>query len=357
MSPILPVPEAGYAWPELVPMLHATMAERISALILGPPGVGKSALAARLADDLGLPIIDVRLAQQEPADLAGVYFPDGDQLRLLAPQWVRTACETPSFVFLDEVNAAVSRLHQAVAYQMVLEHRLGPFVFHPDTVVLAAGNREEDRALASSLSSALSNRFAHFELRVDAPTWVAWARSEGLDPRVIAFVERGREDVLYDQPEGAQAFASPRTWALASRLLTRLPPDHARRAVAACVGAPMAQRFVSFLGLYQRVNPERMMRTGRLPDFTRGRAAEPSRLHATVSAVADWLRVDGHELPDDALEHVVAFLTAPGLDPEHAIVALRRFWSNAVLAARLRTTRSFREAASDLVGIHPAVRA
>jgi hypothetical protein len=62
----------------------------------------------RTADRLGLPLIDIRLAQREPADLGGVYFPDRDRqvLSLYPPDWVRQACEEPCLVFLDEINAA-----------------------------------------------------------------------------------------------------------------------------------------------------------------------------------------------------------------------------------------------------------
>ncbi len=258
-------------------------------------------------------------------------------------------------MFLDEVNAAVTLLHQAVAYQVVLEHRVGPFVFHPDTVVLAAGNLDEDRALASPLSSALCNRFVHFSLRVDAAAWISWARAEQLDPRIVAYVERHRDEVLYDRPNGSRAFPSPRSWAMASRMLARVPAAQARRAVAACVGAPAAERFVSFVRLYEQVRPDRILLTGKLPDFTRGRAAEPSRVHATVHAVADRLRQHGDELDDPSLDHLVAFLQAPGLDPEHALIALSRFWRAEPLASRLRGHPGFRAFAADLVNLHPAV--
>ena len=127
----------------------------------------------RAPDGRGLPLIDIRLAQRDPAELAGVYFPDHDRrcLSLYAPDWVRQVCEKPGLVFLDEINAAVTRLHQAAAYQIVLEHRVGPFKFHPDTLVLAAGNLEEDNAIVAQLSSALCNRFVHYTLRVDTDCW------------------------------------------------------------------------------------------------------------------------------------------------------------------------------------------
>ena len=131
----------GYSYPEVKSLVEITLEAGISALVLGHPGVGKSAMAAELAHEYDMPLIDIRLAQRDPAELAGVYFPDHSQncLSLYAPDWVMRAVAEPVLVFLDEINAAVTRLHQAAAYQIVLERRVGPFEFHPGTKVLAAG--------------------------------------------------------------------------------------------------------------------------------------------------------------------------------------------------------------------------
>lgn len=354
----LRVPKDGYSWPELRELLRPTLQEGLSALVLGHPGIGKSALAAALADGMGLPLIDIRLAQQEPADLAGVWFPDRDResLTLLPPTWVRRVCDAPAFVFLDEVNAGVTRLHQSVAYQVVLEHRLGPFVFHPGTVVLAAGNLPEDGALATTLSSALCNRFVHFVLRVDAESWVRWARRAGLDPRIVAYVEHHRARVLYRPGRGEMAFPSPRSWEMASRLLARVPTGQERRVVAACVGRAAAEELFAFARIWARVRPEQVVRHGRIPDFSTGAAAEPSSVHAVVMAVAEWILERGAPLAEDEAENVAGFLRAPGLDAEYRLMFLRRIWDRRSLAAPLRRSPEFRELAAGLVSLQLEAR-
>ena len=345
--------KTGRSWPELMNLVPAALDAGVSTLILGHPGLGKSALAQALARRYDLPLVDIRLAQQEPADLAGVYFPSTarDRLELLPPGWVRDLVDRPAFLFLDEINAAVSQLHQAVAYQMVLERRLGPYAFHPDTVVLAAGNLEEDEALASPLSSALANRFAHFTMRVDAEAWLLWARSHEIHPSLIAYVARHGASVLYDRPSGATAYPSPRSWAMASRVMARLPKSLMKQGITACVGASAAAGFMQFLRLYDRIQPKKLLCQGHALDFTKGSQAEPSFVHAAVYSVADWLRNEG-ELEDAHLPNVTAFLRSKGLDPEYWLLFLRQIRGRQDLLRRLKLQPEFRELASGLVDLH-----
>ena len=345
--------DKGYSWTELTELLPAALQAGISSLVLGHPGLGKSALAAKLAEDFGLPLIDIRLAQQEPADLAGVYFPNEarDRLDLLPPSWVRDLVDRPGFLFLDEVNAAVSQLHQAVAYQLVLERRLGPFHFHPDTVVLAAGNLEEDNALATPLSTALANRFAHFRMRVDSSSWLCWARDNDIHHSLVAYVARHGDEVLYRREEGETIFPSPRTWAMASRIMCRLPKSRQKDGIAACVGTPASRHFTQFLRMYNRIRPDKILKRGHRVDFSKGSQAEPSFVHAAVYAVADWLRNEG-QLSDEELPAVVTFLNSEGLDPEYWLLFLRQLKPRRDLLDRLKRLPEFRELASGLVDLH-----
>lgn len=349
----------GYAWTELLGLVELTLTQGVSCLVLGHPGVGKSALAAEVARRMGLPLIDIRLAQRDPAELGGVHFPDRDRgvLRLLVPEWVEQACAEPCMVFLDEINAAVTRLHQAAAYQIVLEKRVGTRAFHPSTVVMAAGNLPEDNAIVTPLSSALCNRFSHFVLRSDVDTWLEWAAAEGVHEAIIAYVARFGAEALYDN-HGGNAFPSPRSWAMASRVMRAAADDlTARRAVAACVGVAAAEKLASFLRIYRRVNAAKLLKKrGKAMDFSTGKHAEPSFIYAAVFSVAAWLVREG-ELTDAELPNVVRFLCSPGLDPEYAFLFLRQLRAHPDLLVRLRAVPAFRELARQIVDLHAGLYA
>ncbi len=342
----------GYPYSQARRLVEVALRTGISVLLRGHPGVGKSSLAADVSRLLGLPLIDIRLAQRDPAELAGVCFPDHERqvLRQFPPEWVKEACDHPVLIFLDEINAAVTRLHQAAAYQIVLERRVGPFVFHPQTRVMAAGNLEEDNAIVASLSTALCNRFAHVVLATDTKDWLEWASGAGVDESVQGYIARHGEPALYNSSSGEMAFPTPRSWEMASRLYTAAHDDLKRRAVSACVGVEASEHFFNFVKLYRQVRPDRIVLKGEIPDFTQGKHAEPSFLSAAVFSVAAYL-CSGVLVPDTALPNIVRFLAAPGLDAEYAFLFLRQVKSSQDLYERLKGLPEFRELASDLMSL------
>jgi energy-coupling factor transporter ATP-binding protein EcfA2 len=351
---VAPPTSQGLSYTQVRPMVTAALRAGLSVLLRGHPGVGKSTLAHDIAGELGLPIEDIRLAQRDPAELGGVYFPDRErgQLDLLPPAWVRAACERPTLVFLDEINAAVTRLHQAAAYQIVLERRVGPFHFHPDTVVLAAGNLEEDRAIVTQLSSALCNRFVHFTMGIDAEDWVAWGTAHGLTPEVLAYISRYGEEALYEP--APYAFPTPRSWAMASTLLDAAPDElPRRRLVASCVGEVAASKFESFCRIYQKVDARKIVTRGLKMDFTRGAKAEPSFIHAALFSVSAWL-VRQEAIEPSWVPNVVAFLRSPGLDPEFVFLFLRQVARADHVHGALKASPDYRILAGELVNLRLA---
>jgi SpoVK/Ycf46/Vps4 family AAA+-type ATPase len=352
-----PARNEGHSWPELHRLVAGTLRAGISVLLRGHPGVGKSSLAARLAEELDLPLVDIRLAQRDPADLCGVWFPDREARQLVSfpPSWAVEAASRPCLLFLDEINAAVTKLHQAAAYQIVLERRVGELRLHPQTAILAAGNLEEDEAIVTPLSSALCNRFAHFIMRVDATAWGEWAEDAGIESSVRAYIERHGAEVLYAPGSGEPAFPTPRSWEMASRLLLATDEADHRRLVAACLGTAGSERFFAWRRLYTQIKVERVLQKGVPMDFTSGKQADPSYVYAVTHAVGAWL-AGGGALTDAQLPNVLRFLRSPGLDIEYAFLCLRQVRRNDALFARLRVLPEFRALAEEIVDMQPVVR-
>lgn len=188
----------------------------------GAPGVGKSQVVAQAAASRGLELIDVRAVLLDPVDLRGLPRIDAQGSAVWCP---------PSFLprggrgvlFLDELNTAPP-LVQAACYQLILDRKLGEYVLPEGWTVLAAGNRESDRAITHRMPSALANRLVHLDFEPDLDDWLAWAEGAGLDRRIRAFL-RFRPKLLHahDPASSEKAFPSPRSWEFAARILAARP--------------------------------------------------------------------------------------------------------------------------------------
>jgi hypothetical protein len=193
-------------------------------MMWGAPGIGKSQVVAQIAAELGLPLRTFIASIKTPVDLSGIPVPDLNTKQAI---WLRPS-DLPSeacLFFIDEINTCAPAM-QAALFQLVLERRVGDHHLHPDTVIVAAGNRMGDRAAAQRMPTALRNRFRHFNIEPCIKAWTEWAAGNGVDPYLIAFlnfrpallhimpgqtVDDGEIKVSMDVE--ANSFPTPRSWA------------------------------------------------------------------------------------------------------------------------------------------------
>ena len=165
---------------------------------------------------------------------------------------------------------------------------------------------------------------------------------------MLTYVQRKGLPVLYAPAE--DAFPSPRTWAMASKLMQHAPPEHQRRAVASCIGAAGADAYFGWLSLRTRVRPKQIIQKGEIPSLLR---AEPSFAYATVNAVAEWV-VNAKRVPDAWLPNIARFLMAEGLDAEHVLLFLRHLARRPLLAHRMKALETYRTLVGRLVDMRLA---
>src|SRR5215471_15066478 len=60
---------------------------------------------------------------------------------------------------------------QASCYQLVLDRKLGEYTLPEGCAIVAAGNRDSDRAATTRMPTPLRNRFVHLEFEVDVQEW------------------------------------------------------------------------------------------------------------------------------------------------------------------------------------------
>lgn len=189
--------------------------------VWGSPGCGKSSIVRQCAKDLGIDFIDARLPQMEPCDIKGLPVPDKENKVMnwfVNGMWPRGK-DTKGILFLDELSACDKSIAVA-AYELILDRHLGKLYSIPDGwMIVAAGNLSTDRAVSSTMSSALANRFMHLELEADAATFMAYAVTHNFHPSVVGYI-KWRPSHLFsmDRQNLERGWPSPRAWENVSKM-------------------------------------------------------------------------------------------------------------------------------------------
>ena len=226
-------------------VLDTLLAQPWAVFIWGAPGIGKSSIVRQVAERHDLPLIDIRASLLDPTDLRGIPMLENHRAVWCPPSFLPSRDMQPGILFLDEINAAPP-LVQAALYQLILDRRIGEYVLPQGWHIIAAGNRREDQAVTFKLSSALANRFIHLNLEVNHEDWHDWALGRGIIPEITAFLQY-RPQLLTAKSDGKEAFATPRSWEMASDVIKQFGSiQDARDVLPGIVGSGPAVEFMTF---------------------------------------------------------------------------------------------------------------
>jgi len=246
----------------MVEALDTVLMSKLTPMLVGSPGIGKSDIVKATAKKHKLKLIDIRLAQSDPTDLNGFPTLQDDHTRMdYAPPKtfpLEHLDEVPNgyegwLIFLDEINAAPPAI-QAAAYKLVLDRQIGQYNLHKRVAIVCAGNKTTDKAIVNRLSTAMQSRMIHLNLRVDTDSWLDWANINTIDHRVISFIKFRPELLHKFNPSHADdTFASPRTWEFLSKIISDkkkfTSTDHA--ILVGTVGEGPATEFKAFCEVYK----------------------------------------------------------------------------------------------------------
>ena len=259
-------------------LIRRSVEVKLPLMIWGQPGIGKSDTVSQVAQELGRPLIDIRLPLLEPTDMRGIpyladiktYDKDGNlvtddhnlpitekEFRWSPPSDLPRDAMSNALVFYDEISAATPSV-QAATYQIILNRRIGNYQLPEKVAIVAAGNRVKDRGVAYNMPSALRNRFVHTTLEVNAEDWREWAVMNRIHRHVVGYIGFAGGDLNTFESQGdSEAFATPRSWSMVSRFLQEANQDGAmidsqideevlRYLVKGAVGVGPGTKFMSY---------------------------------------------------------------------------------------------------------------
>lgn len=189
---------------ELKQLLEATPASH-NIMLVGTHGIGKSEILSDYFGALGMPVVALFLGQMsDPGDLIGLPCKDEKtgKTDFMPPYWFPTDGK-PIVLFLDELNRARPEILQTVM-DLALNRKLAGKLLPEGSRIISAVNAGDQYQL-TDLDPALVSRFNIVNFKPTAEEWLLWARKEGLDSRVIGFIDENRIwlDKDPDMKEGA----------------------------------------------------------------------------------------------------------------------------------------------------------
>lgn len=193
--------------------------------IAGPPAIGKSQVVHQVAKDANAMMIDLRLSQMLSEDMTGLPEKDSDRGKAVYLPFETFPLEGDTvpngysgwLLFLDELSSATEEV-LAAAYSLILDRTVGGKRLHPKCLVVAAGNRASDSAIARELPDTLITRMLPVEMKISSKDWLYWAEHEcsNANDAVVEFIRKDPK-MLYAPTKSKEraeleTYATPRGW-------------------------------------------------------------------------------------------------------------------------------------------------
>ncbi len=199
----------------------------------GPAGIGKTELAAQLAQEKGLGFVSYSLThhtRQSAVGLPAIVERRKDGTVYKATEYTMSEIvdsiyrsvqqgNEEGILFVDEVNC-VSETLSAVMLQFLQNKSFGPHRIPEGWIILTAGNPPEYNKSVKDFDPVTYDRLRVIELQPDVDSWIEYAISEGMHPLVTEYVRNNKESFYwYEKAAGKTELVTARGWEDLSRAI------------------------------------------------------------------------------------------------------------------------------------------
>lgn len=268
---------------------HNQNGVRISPMIWGPTGIGKSQIPKLAAKELDkrylrklydertsefstlsydefiktvpedkypvTKIHDIRLSTLTPIDVRGIPYVDPNNLDFFSfiPPYFFPRNENERLIlFLDEIPTAMP-MNQVVAYQITLDRQMGDRPFSNNVRVILAGNRVDDGGEYYEMAPALKNRLTHIYVEPNAEDFINYS-FDFIDPSIIGFLRNNPQYIHVNnmtdkvsENDSIEAFPTPRKWLEVNSVYKHNTSDFDRIDCLGLLGEVAGSMFYTFI--------------------------------------------------------------------------------------------------------------